>query len=264
MLAVTTRNKLRSRRYFLPMLIARIQVRRQLEETPGIVRHATGVAGLTEFYTLTVWEDHSAMLNFMSSGSHERLMWLFTRWSAAFWSMRWRPTADETGEWNGAQLSQLDTGAPEQSADGRSWLARSPVADLLGEYYATNGRPDKRDLDPTPCGVTAVLARIPVRSPLAFTRLRQAKHAWQSAPGLLRLTLGFEPGECLLIALWQANAGGARRQMETVKARFPNAWAMQLTAGDYEIGNWDGLRLRQLARKRTAVIGDQLSVSGER
>jgi hypothetical protein len=99
MLAVTTRNRLHSARFCLPMLRARGLIARQLARAPGLVRYVGGVAGPSEFLTLTVWEDKRAMQSFMQSGSHERFMWAFARWTASFWSMRWEPatTRSATG-----------------------------------------------------------------------------------------------------------------------------------------------------------------------
>src|SRR5215472_4027942 len=100
MLAVTTRNKLHSIRFSLPMLRARRYVSAQLATTPGLIRYVSAIASPTEFLTLTVWENRQVMFNFMNSDAHRRFMWMFTRWSASFWSMRWMPTTMEEGAWN--------------------------------------------------------------------------------------------------------------------------------------------------------------------
>src|SRR5579864_6418179 len=67
MLAVTTRNKLRSWRYSLPMIRARGYIREQLATTNGLIRYVSAIASPTEFLTMTVWENRQAMFNFMSS-----------------------------------------------------------------------------------------------------------------------------------------------------------------------------------------------------
>lgn len=256
MVAVTTRNKLRGPRFFLPMLRAWLLIRRQLSQTPGMLRYITGIASLTEFYTLTIWDSRSAMFRFTASGGHRQMMWMFTRWSESFWSMRWHTTADEVGVWGGSKLAAETISVEELDERPNSpvWLARSQVAESLAPYIDTAGRPDKRDLDPTTCGVAAVLARVATPSPLQVNRLIRAMRPWRTTPGLLRFTAGVGLGECLLVSLWWADAlNEATSLMQSIVGRFPNAWAMRLTAGDYEIGHWDGLRLRQMAMTRTVA-----------
>lgn len=189
MLAVTTRNKLRSRRFFAPMLYASAQVRRQLADTPGIVRFTTGISGLTEFYTLTIWESKTAMFQFTGSGNHRQMMWLFTRWSDSFWSMRWLPTA--------------------------------------------------------------VLAHIPSRSLKLWQRLRHLLHAWQASRALLRFKNALSIDGYFHLSLWHA---WAEEEMMNFIAKLTDylneGWMMQFRPGNYEIGNWDGMRLRYLARQQ--------------
>lgn len=74
MLAVTTRNKLRSARYSLPMMRARGFVREQLATTRGLIRYISAIASPTEFLTMTVWQNRQAMFDFMSSGAHQEFM----------------------------------------------------------------------------------------------------------------------------------------------------------------------------------------------
>ncbi len=252
MLAVTTRNKLRSPRFFPAMVRAWLHVRQQLSRTPGMVRYITGIAGLTEFYTLTLWESRAAMFNFTAGDGHRQMMWNFTRWSESFWAMRWCPTADALGAWGNTPLAESGCAAePDDRHASPDWLARSPVMETLAPYIDTAGRPDKRDLNPTMCGVETVLARMVTRSPLDVSRLMRAMHPWRSSPGLLRFALGVGLGECLLVSLWRADGlEDARAWMQFVGEHFPNSWAMRLTAGDYEIGHWNDLRLRQMAAQR--------------
>ena len=249
MLAVTTRNKLRSRRFFLPMARAWLIVRGQLARTPGMVRFITGIANLTEFYTLTLWESRQAMLTFTASGGHRQIMWMFTRWSESFWSMRWEPTVDKVGRWGDSKLAgAVPAIEADECADSPAWLFRSQMAASLAPYIDTVGRPDKRDLNPKTCGVVAVLARVATPWPVDVSHLRHSLRPWRSHPCLLRSVVGVGPGECLLVTLWQDDAmEESKALMQSLVRRFQDAWTMRLTAGDYEIGNWDGLRLRQMA-----------------
>lgn len=77
MLAVTTRNRLRSARLCVPMLLARRHIARQLRTQPGLVRYVSGLSSRTDFFTLTVWDSREAMQRFMQTGAHEHFMWRF-------------------------------------------------------------------------------------------------------------------------------------------------------------------------------------------
>lgn len=253
MLAVTTRNKLRSRRFFVPMLYASWQVRRQLAQTPGIVRFATGIAGLTEFYTLTIWESKTAMFQFTASGNHRQMMWLFSRWSDSFWAMRWRPTPDEAGYWDNLRLNVPDI-TNEDLEDGPAWLTQSQVAEILAPHIDIVGRPDKRELDPTTCGVTAVLAYIPTYSPFTKMHLQHIIQPWRNSPDLLRFTVGSTTSGYLLVSLWPVKAmDEVHKFMDKLTMELKNSWLMRFAAGNYEIGNWDGLRLRSFVRRHKEI-----------
>ena len=157
MLAVTTRNKLRSWRYSLPMMRARGYVREQLAATPGLIRYVSAIASPTEFLTMTVWENRQAMFNFMSSGAHQEFMWMFSRWSASFWSMRWN------------------------------------------------------------VGIVGL------------------RSFW-------------------ILTLWRAAPEGQGDVVRLLRQRLGASWTMCWRAGEYEIGNWNGLRLRQLASARSREL----------
>ena len=87
MFAITTRNKLRSRRHAISMIFAWRRIRQQLARTPGMLAYTTGMANLTEFYTLTLWEKEIDMTLFMASDDHREMMWNVRHWSESFWSM---------------------------------------------------------------------------------------------------------------------------------------------------------------------------------
>lgn len=253
MLAVTTRNKLRSRRFFPPMLYASWQVRRQLANTPGIIRFTSGIAGLTEFYTLTIWQSKTAMFQFTASGNHRQMMWLFSRWSDSFWSMRWLPTADEKGCWDGLHLGSFEAQAAP-AGELPAWLAQSQVAEALTAHIDVAGRQDRRELDPTTCGVTAVFGHLPTHSPGMRRHLRQMARANQNSPAFLRTAVMKTFGGYLLLSLWRIQAAEEINAfMEKLANSHPHSWVMRFTPGNYEIGNWEGLRLRSLVKRRQGV-----------
>jgi len=103
---VTTRSKLRGPWFFPQMMIASLRVRRQLRRDTQVVRWASIVASPSEFWTITVWKSRHDMQEFMRSGAHDEIMWLFSKWLQSFWLMRWRPGPNETGAWKGLNMGR--------------------------------------------------------------------------------------------------------------------------------------------------------------
>ena len=138
---VTTRNKLRSARFAPHMIRAWLRVRRQLFETPGMLRYKTGISNLKEFYTCTLWDTEMEMFAFMSSGAHREMMWNFRQWSDSFWAMRWDQTQDELGHWfvPGTSVEGRFSARPNISKNAafRSSTTRNHVAEWLISH-ATN------------------------------------------------------------------------------------------------------------------------------
>ena len=133
LLAVTTRSRLRSARFFPAMLLATWTIRRQLAQTDGLVRWASLVAGPTEFWTITVWRSRHAMQEFMRSDAHGWIMWRYTRWLDALWLMRWRPGAVEVGSWAGVTFAPPAQGRPGPEAiteTDRLWRTLQRLPDL--------------------------------------------------------------------------------------------------------------------------------------
>ena len=229
MLAVTTRNRLRSARFCVPMLLARREIARQLEHQHGLLHYASGITSPTEFFTLTVWRDRESMQRFMQSGAHERNMWQFTRWTSSFWGMRWDPLADPTPP----QVSPLVTAG-----------LLAPHAVLAGPL---GPRPEGAGVEPRRSGITCVTAifegvrsSLRLRTAASGLRVRQREDA-----RLLRWAVGMDlPPRGLIIALWDDAAESC------VDVVGDATWVSTWQAGDYEIGHWDGLRLRQAARRR--------------
>lgn len=250
MLAVTTHNKLRSWRFCGQMMRARRHVKEQLAATPGLIRSVSAVASPTEFLTMTIWEDRQAMFNFMSSGAHENVMWMFARWSASFWSMRWIPTTEEEGAWEELSLtSLLGTG-------DHSWQAALPRSPQLPPSVKGSARNiGRRFIDPSGSGIYAVTALVNVSSPQRLWALLSAARTFRHGtdhPQLLRWSIGsIEPRHFLVLTLWRDLSGSSAQVLGELRQQLRARWAMGWTAGEYEIGHWNGLRLRQLASIRT-------------
>ncbi len=250
MLAVTTRNKLHSWRFSLPMVRARRYVREQLATTPGLIRYISAVASPTEFLTMTVWENRQAMFNFMSSGAHEQFMWMFSRWSTSFWSMRWMPTTAEEGAWDGLSFANM------VDPEDQLWRAAQPQTPRLPLPEQRPGRlPGGRSIDPSSCGVYAITALVEATNPGHLWSLLSRVREFRRGPNhsqLLRWCVGgVDPRRFWVLTLWHDAPEGLAEAVCALRRHLNASWTMCWTAGEYEIGHWDRLRLRQLASARS-------------
>jgi len=251
-LAVTTRNRLRSVRFCLPMLLARRQIAHQLASQPGLLRYASGISTPTEFFTLTVWENREFMQRFMQTGAHEQLMWRFTTWTSSFWGMRWEAGAetDEFGAWDGLRLSKLQANLRPRSPLITAGLL-PPSAPRAGPF---GPRPEVTAVEPRASGMFALTARFNGPIAAAHAVHRHWPHGRQAAVAgdvsCVRSGVGVDwSPQALAISLWRD--GPDRRARALAEATELGAsWAMCWQPADYEIGHWDGLRLRQAARRR--------------
>ncbi len=253
MLAITTRNKLRSLRFSLPMVRARRYVAAQLATTPGLIRYVSAIASPTEFLTMTVWENRQAMFNFMSSGAHQEFMWMFTRWSASFWSIRWIPSDAEEGTWQGLSLRNLS------EKDEQRWSeVQSQAPQLTLAVHQPGRMPGGRLADPSGCDVYAVTALVEAATPGHIGKLLASAQGFRRESDqtrLLRWNIGaVGPRSFWILTLWRANAEGQLKVVRTLHQSLSASWTMGWRAGEYEIGNWNGLRLRQLAAARSREL----------
>ena len=255
MFAVTTRNKLRSRRHAVSMIWAWWHIRKQLARSPGMLAYTTGIAGLTEFYTLTLWDKEIDMMLFMASDDHRDMMWNTRSWSEAFWSIRWNPTFDEVGTWDGNAFSDAASKTAVKSKYvGPGYLETSEVPESLRPYL----RNITRQSEPNTVPLDAVIGRIPARSPFAFSRVKRALRAWRWHQNILYFKPCAGLGECLLLVVWKGEATeDSHALMAALHEAFPDSWAMRFGATDFEIGHWDHLRLREFgpAANSKPVIG---------
>ncbi len=58
-----------------------------------------------------------------------------------------------------------------------------------------------------------------------------------------------------VLTLWQDVSDGAADAVYVLRQRLGASWTMSWAAGEYEIGHWNGLRLRQLAAARNRESG---------
>lgn len=246
MFAITTRNKLRSRRHAISMIWAWWHVRRQLARTPGMLLYSTAIPSLTEFFTLTLWEREMDMFLFMASDAHREMMWNFRRWSESFWSMRWNPAVDIQASPIVTDVSSVSSQQPSTAAAAS--FAHEQLSEPLASYLDRFEYRGVHASEPVTLDVNAVIGRVITPSPMAMRRLMRTVRPWRSAPDLQRFIVAIGWGECLLLAVWkQGVPEGSRALIEAVESAFPGAWLTRFQATDYEIGHWNRLRFREMA-----------------
>ena len=223
-LAVTTRSRLRSARFFPAMLLATWAIRRQLARTDGLVRWASLVAGPTEFWTITVWRSRHAMQEFMRSDAHGRIMWRYTRWLDGLWLMQWRPGAVEVGSWAGVTLApgQVHPGlaatveldrlrrTPQRLPDLHSVVGPGGSARDPSSRHARRPRAQVEGAQ-----ATVVRIRVPaLQTPTVLVELLRLRRRLAADPDLLRSVVGLgSPGEICFLGIWRA--GDAQRDSST-------------------------------------------------
>lgn len=269
-LAVTTRSHLRRVHQFVPMLISSMRIRRQLAHTDGCLRFASIIAGPREFWTITVWETRDKMLDFMRSGAHEDIMWLFGKWLDSFWLTRWIPTEDEYGSWSGLSLSPAtsQTQAPERGeAEQKALEAALDAIPQLRASVGPSGAPDyehspfvRRRRKMVQGGVGATV-RIKVphlwQVPAAWRDLAGMRRRMLDHADVLRWAVGISrPRELYALAVLRNHDIAERflssRGTQALRERWGDGfWAMRWDPTN-EFGHWDGLRLRS-ERLGTAI-----------
>jgi hypothetical protein len=249
------------------MLLASWRIRKQLAHTPGCLRFANIVMSHREVWTLTVWRTRQEMLDFMGSGAHEDIMWDFSKWLESFWLMRWRPSADETGAWDGLQLAgrpALPTPPPERTAEQKAALAAA--LDSIPRLRAASAPSGAASLEYAPsqrrwrgmvAGAVGATIRVEVphllEAPQARRDVARLRRSLLTDDLAVRCAFGLsEPRACYLLALfrdekaWNLFIGS--QPIVDLRRRWPEGvWTMRWDA-DNEFGHWDGLRLRKVKR----------------
>lgn len=261
--AVTTRSRLRGYHRFPQMFIASRRVRRQLHEAPGCVRFASIIAGPREFWTITVWETRDKMLDFMRSGAHEDIMWLFGKWLDSFWLMRWKPTADEIGRWSDATLGpDSDGGRTSRPRTPQEQAALEAALEALPVLKASAGPEGAPTYDASPAarrhrravsGAAAVVVRLeasPTSTFRAWREMRQVGRRLRADGSVLRSVTGFS-------GLYDHYALAVLRDEEScleflasdeqcaMHERWGDRCWMMRWQPENEFGHWDTLRLRR-------------------
>lgn len=268
--AVTTRSHLRSPLYFGHMMLASLRIRRQLAATGEVVGWASIVAGPSEFWTITVWSSRHDMHQFMSSGAHDEIMWLFSKWLKSFWLMRWRPGPVELGRWKGLTMAQPDQVLTTASAGGSRDRALEQALEFLPKLrssmeadgsvgYETTANARRRRSELKGSGGLVVHISGPWWKSLGIlAELRSLRDHFECDPDLLRAVVGISrPGQVYLLTVWRDREAGRRMlasdRVAGLSRRYPGLWANEW-APENEFGHWDGLRLRRTRRRSTLAM----------
>ena len=147
--------------------------------------------------------------------------------------------------WEGLSLVNLDEPGNQLSRDARPRVPQLPLPEQ---------RPGRRSGDPSGSGVYAVTALVEAASPRHLWTLLSAVREFRretSNSQLLRWSIGtVEPRRFWVLTLWQDASYGAADAVCVLRQRLGASWTMCWAAGEYEIGHWNGLRLRQIASVR--------------
>ncbi len=266
---MTTRSRLRSRRMFPTMMWATLRIRRQLTSTGGLLCWASVVAGPTEFWTITVWRSRHDMQEFMRSGAHEEIMWMFSHLLESFWLMRWCPGPIEVGRWKGISLAQAEpTGASDPASTERS-SALEQALEHLPRLKAATGTDGAAHYESTPFarrrraevgqagGAVVHLRTSRRRTPTALRRLRALRRQVEADENCLRAVVGLSRlGEVYLMAVWRDREGPRRLLDSPALVALAQRWPEGCWANEWipenEFGHWDGVRLRR-SRQRSTI-----------
>lgn len=259
--AVTTRSRLRGPWLFPAMMVASLRVRRQLGHAEEVVRWASVVTAPTEFWTITVWRSRHEMQEFMRSGAHDDIMWLFSRWLRSFWLMRWRPGSAEVGTWDGLTFAPPEPEIGTQSAQELSeplrralehlpWLKAATGSDGAATYDSTPfARRHRAEVASAGGAVVHLHTSVPgaIGGLVALSRLKRVA---ASHGDLLRAAIGVgRPGDAYLLCVFKSSDSARRLVESTVTARLARRWPEGFWANQWipenEFGHWDGLRVRR-------------------
>ena len=260
--AFTTRSRLKGPWFFPAMMLATKKIRRQLQDSPDVVRWASVIASPTEFWTITVWRTRHDMHEFAQSGAHDEIMWRFSKWLDSFWLMRWRPGPVEFGAWGGLTLAQPEpqmrrgTARPELQ-EALEYLPRLKAATDATGRATYEASPAVRRQRAEVAGPRAVVVHVHsggLRRRAGLRALRRLRSELAGDDELLRAVVGFgKSGDAFLLSVWRDRKGAAAflqsPGLGKVLARWPDASWSNEWLPENEFGHWDGLRLRRSRNK---------------
>lgn len=113
-LVSVTRLRVRSARYLPLFLWKALKTARQAERTSGFLGGRLLVEAKTVFWTLTAWEDSSAMNVFRTQGSHGGVMPNLLEWCDEASVVHWTQLTDTLPSWQEAHYRMMKEGRPSK------------------------------------------------------------------------------------------------------------------------------------------------------
>jgi anti-sigma regulatory factor (Ser/Thr protein kinase) len=205
------------------MLVAGSLIQRELQDAPGCERYANVIAGLREFWTLTIWRDASDMRSCMRGGTHGRVMWQQPHWLQYYWGMHWRPGLHRSGQWEGDAWPWPDLDAPEPNplpAPEATRAMPSWIQAALGRVVPT----EQRQVSGA-AGATYRLRVPPWEFPSALRELRRLRRIASAERDMFTLSLGLGTGGALYLLLITTSSDALERIRATPEhRRFLERW----------------------------------------
>lgn len=109
-LVSVTRLRLRSNRYVLPFLIDTVLSFWQAKRAIGHLKSTVRNAKHRTFWTLSVWEDETAMRNYIRSGSHRKAMPKLQQWCDEASVVHWEQDDNRLPTWKEAEYKMKEHG----------------------------------------------------------------------------------------------------------------------------------------------------------
>jgi heme-degrading monooxygenase HmoA len=103
-----TRLRLRSLRFLPAFLWYAVRSQSQAKQAPGNFESRTQAKSGLAFWTLTVWENESAMRQYILAGTHREAMTKLTHWCDEAALTHWMQDSAETPDWSIAEQKLIE------------------------------------------------------------------------------------------------------------------------------------------------------------
>ncbi len=113
-LVSVTRLRVRSTWYLVPFMWEAMKIMRQAQRTSGFLGGRLLVEAKKVFWTLTAWEDSSAMNVFRTQGAHGGVMPKLLEWCDEASVVHWSQMTDALPSWQEAHYRMMKEGRPSK------------------------------------------------------------------------------------------------------------------------------------------------------
>jgi hypothetical protein len=113
-LVSVTRLRVRSVWFLAPFISTTLKITRQVQRTSGFLGGRLLVEAKKVFWTVTVWEDGSAMNVFRTQGAHGGVMPKLLDWCDEASVVHWTQLEDALPSWKDAHYRMLKEGRPSK------------------------------------------------------------------------------------------------------------------------------------------------------